>query len=257
MATRAYVHYTYAIQTNGDGTLGYTDGKKYIALYGRLQQVSEVIPVKVKHTREQSTTTRVKVGLEYMCVDHTANDRTKYEESSSMENILFSYKTTEIRSEVEYEQQEWKEGYGVRRLYAAALLGRGAILKSNQNRVYVLDSSIPHENEMVGRGYLKVDGSDKVRSIFPRNFCQNLASSSVLTQLNRRLVGTQVALLPSKEEYLFVVRHYTSSSVGSSRHWLLYLASQIVYSFLAKYARMEWFVSLSGRGVAASPQPWA
>ena len=59
-------------------------------------------------------------------------------------------------------QEAWKRGYAVRRLLANALTGLGAMLASNKDRVYVLDSSIPHEHEMVRRGYLQVDGADMV-----------------------------------------------------------------------------------------------
>lgn len=120
-----------------------------------------------------------------MRLDHVSERGHTYEESCPMENLLFKYQTADFPTEiveeegwnvrvlpseveVEYAQEAWKKGYGVRRLFANALRGRGAMLASNKGRVYVLDSSIPHENEMVSRGYLKVDGSAMVSSKYPR-----------------------------------------------------------------------------------------
>lgn len=160
---KAFEDHTYTVCGATDGTLGYSDGGRYRPLYGRLQQVSEIVGVKVTTSLQKTTSFGAGAGEELyvgLKTKQTGTIKTTF----FMENVLFKYEADDNKSgfEVVYVQEEWKKTYAVRQLLANALRGTGAMLESNKGRVYVLDSSIPHDNQRVARGYLKVDGSDMV-----------------------------------------------------------------------------------------------
>lgn len=68
------------------------------------------------------------------------------------------YEETEGGHEVAYVQEAWNNTYRVRRLDPKALLGKGAMLASNKNRVYDLDCFIALKEGSVRLGYLENDG---------------------------------------------------------------------------------------------------
>lgn len=165
MASTAYAHLQveHSVVRNEDGSLGYSDGKRFNQLYGQLQLASDVPRLKVKISRKVEKLTRFKFGLENTAgVEHIDRVCRKHQESSTLDNVLFKYEEAASGREVTYVKDVWNNSHSVRRLHPNALCGRGAMLESIKDRVYVLDSSIPHEKEQVRRGYLKVEGSQMV-----------------------------------------------------------------------------------------------
>lgn len=66
----------------------------------------------------------------------------------SLDNIVFAYEKIGDAPPA-YVETSWNNEAYVRALCPAALVGSGAILKSNQGRVYVLDDNIPRANQWV------------------------------------------------------------------------------------------------------------
>lgn len=92
MATKAFEHHAYAVRAAKDGTLGYSDGKKYVPIYGRLQHVSDdATSVKVTSSQHIDTSIGISVGMEGPSMDLSGNRRRTREETFFMENALFKY----------------------------------------------------------------------------------------------------------------------------------------------------------------------
>lgn len=161
MATTSWLPYTSrpVLRADRDGTLGYSDGARYYQLYGRLQLASDVPPVTLKISRPLERSTGLQVEIE-----HKAEACYKQEETITLDNILFKYEETSFSYEMEvaYVREEWNSRHHVRRLFPGALRGRGAMLSSIKDRVYVLDSSIPPPFQRIERGYLRIERSELV-----------------------------------------------------------------------------------------------
>lgn len=165
MATTAWFRDAYIIlHADRDGTLGYSDGMTYYPVYGRLQLASGVPPATANISQQMERLTKIRLGLEQAGLEHTLRASYRREETITLDNILFKYEETRgvYQTEVAYVQEEWNSRHYVRRLFSSALRGRGAMLSSIENRVYVLDSSIPRPSPWIKRGYLKVGSSDLV-----------------------------------------------------------------------------------------------
>lgn len=81
-----------------------------------------------------------------------------HEVAYELSNILFAYQQSGgPDGEAVYVETAWQPHLMVRPLDPHALLGDGALLRSNKGRVFVLDSSIPCADQFVKRGYLKVN----------------------------------------------------------------------------------------------------
>lgn len=163
MAETSSVDDAYTLREDQDGTFGYSDGMNYYPLYGRLQLASDVKAVKLQTSRRIETSKKVSLKIAVGLESELKECHTRAE-TMRLDNILFKYEETRgmHNNEVTYVREEWNSGHHVRRLFPRALRGSGAMLSSIENRVYVLDSSIPRPSDKIERGYLKIGRSDVV-----------------------------------------------------------------------------------------------
>lgn len=143
------------LRENGNGNLGYISDGTFVTMYGRPKEVKHVEQMTITH--EEGTESFIQVrGIGYG--QSKARGKTVV-----VDNLLFS---CEFRPEDPdgpwFKQERWPidEDIFVRALHPGALRGEGAMVKSNLNRVYIIDATLPRHAK---RGYLAVEGLEMVR----------------------------------------------------------------------------------------------
>jgi len=143
-----------------DGSLGYVSDGIFIMMYGRPMKLKDVGHVTITKEKGWGSAVEVKgIGLSKSKAIGT---------TVMMDNLLFSCEDRlEDPDGPIFIQQPWPTDGDiyVRALYPEALRGEGAMVRSNLNRVYVIDSTLPRHAR---RGYLAVEGLAMVsrRNIF-------------------------------------------------------------------------------------------
>lgn len=144
------------LEKHDDGSLGYDVDGTFRRLFGP--------PITEK--RMSSFTVNFQNGIQYgveqlgVSVHGTRSTGI----SSNLPNLLLSCNWLGDSDRPLFMHTQWPEGtdgkFTVRVIYPEALSGNGAMIRSNQGRVYVIDSNLP---KRAVKGYLAVKKSNMVR----------------------------------------------------------------------------------------------
>lgn len=138
-----------------DGSLGYIVDGQFCPMYGPPKTEREVGSVSMSY--EEGIERGFEVYGLNLQVFRTRGRTFK------LDNVLFMCDSWEDPDGPMFVRQPWPrrdDPLTIRALYPEALRGGGAMVRSNQHMVYVIDASLPIYAK---KGYLAVDGPEMVR----------------------------------------------------------------------------------------------